>query len=394
LVVHAWQSATRRLATLRLLGSAPVRDLDSIAVVGALRRNNGIARGAVLQHDALRRAGRDARLVDATAALRNPAASAAHQQATSYVFHIGVPETVQLIHGVLPAARHAWRIGYWAWELPTPPPAWKRVEPLVSEIWAPSQFTATAFRSFFDLPVCVVPHIVQPSPVRHRDPSAPFTVLTMADSRSSFSRKNPAGAIEAFHLAFGHSPDARLIVKINGTISPDDPLVRTARQAPNVEVRVGYLDDDAMRQLYRSADVLLSLHRAEGFGLPMMEAMGHGVPAIATGWSGNTDFMNPENSMVVPFELVPVQDAAGMYVGGHWAEPDLDAAAAALRVLALDEACYDAVARAAHRSVEARAARSIAGDMGAAGPGGAEVGPADREPANSAGPQLDMWGPA
>jgi glycosyltransferase involved in cell wall biosynthesis len=384
LVVQAYQNTTRRLATLRLRGSAPARDLDSIAVVGALRRNNGISRGAVLQHEALRREGYDARLVDATAALRNPAASTAHQPASTYIFHIGVPDTVQLIHGVLPAARHAWRIGYWAWELPTPPPGWKRVEPLVSEIWAPSHFTATAFRSLFDLPVRVVPHTLMPSPARYRDPSAPFTVLAMADSRSSFTRKNPAGAIEAFHRAFGHSPHARLIVKINGTISSDDPVVRAARQAPNVEVRVAFLDDEAMRELYRSADVLLSLHRAEGFGLPMLEAMAHGVPVVATGWSGSTDFMTAENSMVVPFDLVPVRDAAGIYVGGDWAEPDLDAAAAALRTLAFDESRYDEIARAAHRYVEARAAGSIMDHMGLGRSGPRTSGPADRAPSNSA----------
>lgn len=366
LVVHAWQGAARRLAGLRMVGAPPARDVRSIAVVGALRRNNGIARGAVLQHEALRRAGHDARLVDATASLRNPFASAAHEPATAYVMHIGVPETAQLIHGVLPAARRAWRIGYWAWELPTPPRGWKRVEPLVCEIWAPSRFTAASFRSLFAVPVRVVPHRVVPSPARRRDAAGPFTVLTMADSRSSFSRKNPAGAIEAFRRAFGPSRDVRLIVKINGSISPDDDIVRAVRRAPNVEMRTGFIDDEGMHTLHRSADVLLSLHRAEGFGLPMLEAMAHGVPVVATGWSGNTDFMTAENSALVPFDLVAVRDMAGIYAGGEWAEPDLDAAADMLRSLAFDEARYDALARAAHRSVEVGEDGSIVDDIATA----------------------------
>ena len=337
-------------------------------MVGALHRHNGIARGAVLQHEALRHAGLDVQLVDATASLRNPFASAQHDPATCYVFHIGVPETAQLIHGVLPAARHAWRVGYWAWELPTPPPEWKRMESIVSEVWAPSRFTADAFRSLFTLPVRVIGHRVATWPARRRDPATPFTVLTMADSRSSFSRKNPAGALEAFRRAFGDSPDVRLIVKLNGRIADQDGIVQSARRAPNVVLKSGFLDDDAMQELHRSADVLLSLHRAEGFGLPMLEAMSHGVPVVGTGWSGNTDFMTSDNSALVPFELVPVQDAAGMYSGGEWAEPDLDAAAEILRSLASDEARYEALARAAHEYV-ATDGCGISDEIGALVPG-------------------------
>ena len=57
--------------------------------------------------------------------------------------------------------------------------------------------------------------------------------------------------------------------------------------------------DDDVISLYASADCFISLHRSEGLGLGMMEAMLLGKPVIATGWSGNLDFMTADNSRLV-----------------------------------------------------------------------------------------------
>jgi glycosyltransferase involved in cell wall biosynthesis len=53
----------------------------------------------------------------------------------------------------------------------------------------------------------------------------------------------------------------------------------------------------------------------------MAEAMALGRPAIATGYSGNLDFMPPGTGLLVDYELVPV--APGAYPHGEgqvWAE--------------------------------------------------------------------------
>jgi glycosyltransferase involved in cell wall biosynthesis len=61
----------------------------------------------------------------------------------------------------------------------------------------------------------------------------------------------------------------------------------------------------------------------------MAEAMLHGVPAVATGWSGNVDFMTPDDSGLVKYTLVPVDDPQGTYSvkGAQWAEADVGDAA-------------------------------------------------------------------
>ena len=205
---------------------------------------------------------------------------------------------------------------------------------------------------------------VESQPARRRDPRKPFTVLVMADSRSSFSRKNPAAAVDAFRRAFGNDTSTRLIVKLTGRPADVEPLAASVRNLPNAGVVVDFLDEVTLARLYRSADVLLSLHRAEGFGLPMLEAMSHGVPVIGTGWSGNMEFMSEANSLFVPFQLVPVQDEAGIYANGMWAEPDIDAAAALLRQLARDDDMHTRLARAAHDSVGG-AAWKLPADVGA-----------------------------
>ena len=69
------------------------------------------------------------------------------------------------------------------------------------------------------------------------------------------------------------------------------------------------------------------------FGLLPAQAMAAGKAVEATGWSANLDFMTPDNSVLVDYQLRPVEDSQGLYAGGRWAEADPDDAAAKLRAL-------------------------------------------------------------
>jgi glycosyltransferase involved in cell wall biosynthesis len=104
--------------------------------------------------------------------------------------------------------------------------------------------------------------------------------------------------------------------------------------------------------LTASADIVLSLHRSEGFGLVPAEAMLLGKPVIATGWSGNMDFMDTTCAVPIGYRLVPAHDPRGVYdvPGAEWAEADPDEAVAQLRRLADDPALRAAI------GVRARAA--------------------------------------
>ncbi len=61
----------------------------------------------------------------------------------------------------------------------------------------------------------------------------------------------------------------------------------------------------------------------EGLGLTLMEcACPWASPCIATGYSGNLEFMSPENSWLIPYQTVAVGAGAPTYPPNHtWAEP-------------------------------------------------------------------------
>ena len=65
--------------------------------------------------------------------------------------------------------------------------------------------------------------------------------------------------------------------------------------------------------LIAACDSYVSLHRSKGFGLTAAEAMALGKPVIATGYSGNLDYMTPKNSYLVDFELTPIGSGNAPY---------------------------------------------------------------------------------
>ena len=51
-------------------------------------------------------------------------------------------------------------------------------------------------------------------------------------------------------------------------------------------------------------------------------------PSIATAYSGNLDFMDENNSLLVGYYLTEIETTAGPYEKGHrWAEPSIPEAA-------------------------------------------------------------------
>ena len=75
----------------------------------------------------------------------------------------------------------------------------------------------------------------------------------------------------------------------------------------------GDMTDEEIHALYRHPKVsaFLSLPHGEGFGLPIFEAAYSGLPVVATGWSGQLDFLVDEDGQSqfynVAFDLQPVQ---------------------------------------------------------------------------------------
>ena len=81
----------------------------------------------------------------------------------------------------------------------------------------------------------------------------------------------------------------------------------------------------------------------------MAEAMLARKPVIATGYSGNLDFMTNENSFLVRHDMATVPSGCDPYPpGAAWAEPDIDHASHLMRLVYEDSAQRQRVARRAH----------------------------------------------
>jgi glycosyltransferase involved in cell wall biosynthesis/SAM-dependent methyltransferase len=232
-------------------------------------------------------------------------------------------------------------IGVWWWETSDFPDRFLDAFKLLDEVWVGSSFVAETLRATDPpVPITHVPIPVrfsEPPPFRpgeHRWPDA-FTFLYSWDYCSVFARKNPLAAVEAYRAAFSEQDGTALVLKcINPGFDPAGHRRVQEAIADRADVVLidDYLDPRDKDRLMRSCDCYVSLHRSEGLGLTVAEAMYHRKPVIATGYSGNTDFMTPENSYRVGYELVRIGHGADPYSpDGEWADPDVAEASRLMR---------------------------------------------------------------
>jgi glycosyltransferase involved in cell wall biosynthesis len=240
-----------------------------------------------------------------------------------------------------------YNIMFCVWEQNEFPEDWIPAFDLVDEIWTPSTFCLDVITRKTHKPVVRIPHSVSPFTAGLLDrralrlPENGFLFLCMADFASTPERKNPLGSLEAYLRALPNDMrDTFLVLKIlrQDTHREAMEAIRTlADRCANIIVIDRHMSRLEVDSLIAACDCLLSLHRAEGFGFSIAESMFMGKPVIATGWSGNMDFMNTGNSLPVQYKLTVLNRGVGPYrKGAAWAEPDLDHASELMRMVVRD----------------------------------------------------------
>lgn len=327
------------------------------AALGDFSGENGISRAALYELARLSARHPGLEVIDAGPAMHagRPLAPA-EGPPLDRLYLLSAPDTYATVLPALPPARaaQAWRTGLWVWETPHLGPDWGFAFDIVHEIWTPSAYSAAAIAPAaapHGIAVSGRPHAVPPPAAvgaaaaaairaRYAVPADAFLGLAVMDSRSCPARKNPWAHVAAWAAAFGPDPARRLILKIRlskRTACVRDELAEMIATAPNIRVIEDYLAPAEMDALQAAADVYLSLHRAEGYGLNIHEMLARETPVVATDWSANAEY-GPDFAAYhpVPARLVPYRDWTAHYPGARfsWAEPDIAAAAAALRRIA------------------------------------------------------------
>ena len=105
---------------------------------------------------------------------------------------------------------------------------------------------------------------------------------------------------------------------------------------PSIYLLHGELLDEEMNELYNHPKVkaFVSFTKGEGYGRPLLEASISAKPVIASGYSGHTDFLDSEMSILLPGEIKQIHPSAVvndmLIAESGWFTIDYSAAAKAL----------------------------------------------------------------
>jgi len=240
-------------------------------------------------------------------------------------------------------------IGFTMWETSRLPDIWIKACNEMDAIFVPCSWNKKVFE---DSGVAAPVYVVQPGV----EPEFHSRTAKNKDDEFKFysvfqwiERKNPTGLIRAYLSEFFSHENVSLTIKSykpsrpsQVTSSIEDEVVKIKKEMnvpldslPKIKLITDTLTFDQMNELHASHDCFVLPHRSEGWGFPHMEAMSYGNPVITTNFSGNTDFMNNENSYLVSASQTPVSNISWYvpWCDGRmwWGEPALNEIAAHMR---------------------------------------------------------------
>ena len=232
------------------------------------------------------------------------------------------------ILGGMPALARVRRIAFCVWENEILPEAYISALRGMHAIWTPSSFSLNSLLSHFPQ-ARLLPHVVRrilPSPedlafARKAMGGGQGECVFFSIVDSVNPRKNLQGLLRVFaRLRSMTDRPVRLVLKqYRSNIA--------LASLPGVVGIEGDLTEGQMAALHICADAYVSAHHSEGWGLGLSQTMAYGKPVIATGYSGNMEYMDEQNSLPVTYSLVPVsremEERLPLFSQRmFWAQPD------------------------------------------------------------------------
>ncbi len=221
------------------------------------------------------------------------------------------------------------------------------------EIWTSSSFSKDIFLHYFpDKFVKVIQPLYRE--LNHGIPklsSIKKYLFFNFDYDSDINRKNPRGLINVFRQVNKCYPDLNLILKCKNSFRHPELSLELEKTLVKNQ-KIYYYDEEWSRKrlltyIYNSV-AYVSLHRAEGFGMNLFDSMSLGTCTIATGYSGNLDFMNNNNSCLVNYKIVSTTDRTQNQYNPlpiFWAEPDYSHAGEVINQIVGNDKLRESVAK-------------------------------------------------
>ena len=153
-------------------------------------------------------------------------------------------------------------------------------------------------------------------------------------------RKNVGYTIKSFLETFKNKQKKPALIlktqQVGSSILDQDRILRriddirkTVRGTiPNIYLVTGDLTDEQMNQLYNHPKIkaMVSFTKGEGFGRPLLEFSLTGKPIIASGWSGQLDFLDNKRALLIGGQLENVHKSAAVkdmiLEQSQWFKPD------------------------------------------------------------------------
>lgn len=124
---------------------------------------------------------------------------------------------------------------------------------------------------------------------------------------------------------------------------------------PPIALVSRFLNQEEMRSLHNECDCLVLPHRGEGLGAVHAEAMAAGHPVISTAWGGNMEFMDKNNSFLIPYFLTPVIGLPWIeyYESDmYWAEPSISDLKKGMRFVYENQKAAQKTGRLARKTIQ------------------------------------------
>lgn len=205
------------------------------------------------------------------------------------------------------------RFGIWNYETTVIPKSFAKQHLSVDKVLPSSQFSKDIFlnNGIPENKMEVIPHGVHPE---RFDSLGKYSLNTkkkykiLANIAQPHVRKNIGGLLKAYGEAFTKKDDVCLVLKV----ASKDPKSKFEvdfkiflsefkskyKNHGEIEIINHFLVD--IEPLYNACDIVFTMTRAECFWMPGLEGLAAKKMVIAPNYGGQLDFMNQDNSLLIP----------------------------------------------------------------------------------------------